>query len=445
MIQPCPPVRVLIALLALLPTLGWGATASIREMAQQGDRVTVRYDLAAAGPMTVRLVGSSDGGHTFAMRLRSVSGDVGTGVAPGPGKVIHWDTRGDYPEGIEHLDVVLDLVVEARAPDAPTYVVIPLHGKVGKEIRASVLGRCLAAALAQRPSAVVLEVDSPGGFLSELYQLLNLSLTWQREHPEQRVVVLVREQAMSAAAVLSTSVPEIYLLPGSAIGAAMAIHIDRNKVTAVQEKFSSAYRGKARAAAEAGGHDPLLVEAMIDPDLEVSASDGADGAVQLVKGAPPEGGRRLIGEGKLLTLTADEAVAVGLAAGVVNDYAELGGRLGHPEWREGSDAARQIVAAWKEEIQGVETDYHYLVETIKDGLSRLRQSSGTDYSAIEGNLWEVRDAVDELEQIAEDYPFMGPAVHNTFDIGTGEIKQQFDKAIGELKRYRVQRSRARRN
>ncbi|HSH71388.1 MAG TPA: hypothetical protein VK997_15810, partial [Deferrisomatales bacterium] len=163
------------------------------------------------------------------------------------------------------------------------------------------------------------------------------------------------------------------------------------------------------------------------------------------KGAPPEGGRRLIEEGKLLTLTADEAVSVGLAAAVVNGYAELGGRLRHPQWREGSDAARQIVAAWEEEIQGVETDYRYLVETIKDGLSRLRQSSGTDYSAIEGNLWEVRDAVDELEQIAQDYPFMGPAVHNTFEISTGEIKQQFDKAIGELKRYRVQRSRARRN
>ena len=53
--------------------------------------------------------------------------------------------------------------------------------------------------------------------------------------------------------------------------------------------------------------------------------------------------------------------------------------------------------------------------------------------------------MDELEQIAIDYPFMRPKVHNTFDISTGEIKQKFDKAIGELKRYRAKRSRARRN
>lgn len=435
-----PRLSLFLALLFTAPA--WAGPVTVLDLEQHGDRVTVRYDLLGDAPAAVALVASLDGGRTFPRRLRAVSGDVGPGVSPGSARTIHWDTRGDFPEGIADLDLTLDVVA---GPDGPAYLVVPLHGTVGREITAAVLGRCLDAALAQGPTAVVLEVNSPGGFLSELYRLLNLSLAWQRDHPDQRVVVLVREQAMSAAAVLSTSVPEIYLLPGSAIGAAMAIQVGRKAITAVQEKFSSAYRGKARAAAEAGGHDPLLVEAMIDPDLALGVADTPEGAVQLVKGAPPPGGRALIEGGKLLTLTADEAVRVGLARAVVADYGELGERLGHPGWREGGDAARRIVAAWQEEVERVQTDYTYLVEIIKDGLSRLRQSSGTDYAAIEGNLWEVRDAVDELEQIAADYPFMGPVVSRTFELSTGEIKQKFDQAIGKLNRYRVRRSRARRN
>ena len=60
--------------------------------------------------------------------------------------------------------------------------------------------------------------------------------------------------------------------------------LGNRRVTAVGEKFSSAYRGKARAAAQAGRHDPLLVEAMIDPDVEVSVARESDGTVHLLRG-----------------------------------------------------------------------------------------------------------------------------------------------------------------
>ncbi len=77
----------------------------------------VTYDLQAAGPCVVTLVGSDDGGLTFTLRVETVEGDVGPSVAPGSGKIIRWRVSSDHPAGLAGREILLDVVAEEAAPE----------------------------------------------------------------------------------------------------------------------------------------------------------------------------------------------------------------------------------------------------------------------------------------------------------------------------------------
>ena len=67
---------------------------------EQGDHgvITIFYDLVSTEPnavFAVTLDASQDGGETFAMKPRTMSGDVGFEVRPGPGKRIVWESAKD--------------------------------------------------------------------------------------------------------------------------------------------------------------------------------------------------------------------------------------------------------------------------------------------------------------------------------------------------------------
>jgi hypothetical protein len=59
--------------------------------------IRVVYDLAGAPGATfsVALEASNDGGQTFAVRPRALTGDVGANVSPGTGKAVVWDSTKD--------------------------------------------------------------------------------------------------------------------------------------------------------------------------------------------------------------------------------------------------------------------------------------------------------------------------------------------------------------
>ena len=62
--------------------------------------IRVVYDLAGAPGATfsVALEASNDGGQTFAIRPRALTGDVGANVSPGTGKAIVWDSTKDIED-----------------------------------------------------------------------------------------------------------------------------------------------------------------------------------------------------------------------------------------------------------------------------------------------------------------------------------------------------------
>lgn len=60
--------------------------------------VDVQFDLSGGGfqLLHLSLEASSDGGTTFTVPVRSVSGDVGAGITPGAGKMIVWNAGADW-------------------------------------------------------------------------------------------------------------------------------------------------------------------------------------------------------------------------------------------------------------------------------------------------------------------------------------------------------------
>lgn len=223
--------------------------------------------------------------------------------------------------------------------DKPTYYVIPLEGEVGKTLTAKFLKEALDDAAQRKPDVVILEVDSPGGLISEVAKLGELIQETQRE---MRLVVYVRE-AISAAAITSMAVREIHMQPGSTIGAATAWKVGEDGMPeAIAEKFQSYWRAAARSLTEVGGHEPLLAEAMIDASVQLYL-ETQNGKPKVLRG---DGNPVIIPKGKLLTLTAGEALRVGLADSVSDGYAELGKALGMENWVECKGLARDL-ARWQ--------------------------------------------------------------------------------------------------
>ena len=133
-------------------------------------------------------------------------------------------------------------------------------------------------------AAVVLELETPGGRVDAAERIANA--VGDSEIP---VYAFINRHAYSAGALIALATERVYMRPGSVIGAATPVVGSGEKAP---EKIVSAMRSQMRALAEARELDPRIAEAMVDEDIEI------DGVVE---------------EGKLLTLTTEEAVALGYA------------------------------------------------------------------------------------------------------------------------------------
>lgn len=209
----------------------------------------------------------------------------------------------------------------------PGYYPIPIVGEIGVDVEAKHLRVALADARKAKPDIVVLYIDSPGGSVEETGEIVALL----GEYKDMRIVACVR-QALSAAAIITMSCKEIFMLPGSTIGAAVPYEVSEDgKIQPIEAKLKSAIHAQFRTAAELGGHDPLLVEAMVDPEVQVvlTESEGAGKRVLAQAGD----GKIIKAKGKILTLTPNEAAECGLSLGTVQTMETLNEVIGIDSWR----------------------------------------------------------------------------------------------------------------
>lgn len=178
--------------------------------------------------------------------------------------------------------------------------------------------RGLHEAVEKKAAAVVLDLDTNGGRVDATEQIIRLL-----ERAPVKTYTFVNAKAYSAGAFIACATDEIYMAPGSVIGAATPVMMipgtgAQELPKSYEEKISSALRALIRATAQEKGHNPDVFEAMVDADKELVI----DGEVISPKG-------------KLLTLTNEEAAREFedppgplLSAGTVRTIEELLAKAG---------------------------------------------------------------------------------------------------------------------
>ncbi|MBI2193795.1 MAG: hypothetical protein HYU36_17605, partial [Planctomycetes bacterium] len=140
-----------------------------------------------------------------------------------------------------------------------------------------------------------------------------------------RVVAFIRDKGYAAAVPIALACPEIVMKRGATLGNA---GLDTD-----DEKRLSPLRARVSGYARSHGRPQRVAEAMVDPGLcvlEVKTSEGmryfTPQEMQALTGeqqADARVQRTLVEQGRILTLSAEEAVAVGLARKVVAGRPEL--------------------------------------------------------------------------------------------------------------------------
>lgn len=174
-------------------------------------------------------------------------------------------------------------------------------------------------------AAIILDIDTFGGRVDAAVQIRDALLA-----AKVPTIAFIDRRAISAGALIAYATDTIVFAPGSSMGAATPIEMRGGEAEAVDEKFVSYMRAEMRATAEAKGRRGDIAEAMVDRTLAVEG---------------------VIEAGKLLTVTTDTALALGLADGSAQSMVELLEAVGL------SRAERESVEPnWAEEIARIVTD-----------------------------------------------------------------------------------------
>jgi membrane-bound serine protease (ClpP class) len=182
------------------------------------------------------------------------------------------------------LATTLACAADSAAPEpGSTVYLIPVTGVIELGL-APFVERSLHEAESAGAVAAVLELETPGGRVDAAQRVVNAV-----EDADIPVYAFVNRRAFSAGAMIALATDAVYMRPGGVMGAATPVTGQGEKAP---EKIVSAMRSEMRALAERRGLDPRIAEAMVDESIEV------DGVVEA---------------GKLLSLTTEEAEAVGFA------------------------------------------------------------------------------------------------------------------------------------
>ena len=184
-------------------------------------------------------------------------------------------------------------LLETGAATTKVYKV-PIEDVVEKGLYAF-LQRSFAEAEEAGAKAIILEIDTPGGFTDAAGKIAKLM-----DETDLKVIAYINDNALSAGAYLALHADEIYMSPNGLIGAAQVIDSAGN---AADVKAHSAWVAEMINAAKSSNRKTLYAEAMAEPKIDLP--------------------KYRAGVGDLLTLTADEAKEVGYSEGTVASFKEL--------------------------------------------------------------------------------------------------------------------------
>jgi membrane-bound serine protease (ClpP class) len=199
---------------------------------------------------------------------------------------------------------------QIRKIDGATVCVIPVNGEIGRRTVRTVRAG-LDAARGARADAIILEMDSFGGRVTDIVKVVDAM-----KGVDVPSYAFVSDAAISGAVLIALSTDEIYMTPRGLIGHSLP-SISGSEEVAPGTKAGSDVRAMLEslmvATAQGKGHNGELVKCMISPERQYILGD-----------------KVLCAKGDLLTLTTQEATMSDpgtgeplLAAGIVSSIDEL--------------------------------------------------------------------------------------------------------------------------
>jgi len=174
----------------------------------------------------------------------------------------------------------------------PVYV-IPVTGTIDLGL-ASFVRRAVGEAQERGAAAIIVRINTFGGRVDAATEIRDILIG-----SNIYTAALILERAWSAGALIALAADGIWMAPGATMGAAEPRPAD--------EKAISALRAEFEGIAQRTGRDPRIAAAMVDADVEIPG---------------------LSERGKILTLTAEDALRLGYAEGIARSVGDVLNDLG---------------------------------------------------------------------------------------------------------------------
>lgn len=191
------------------------------------------------------------------------------------------------------MSMILSFASTAKA-DRDFVYVVPLEETVEKGLSAF-LKRAIHTAEEEGAKAIIFEINTPGGAVDAASEIGNLLAKAEIE-----TVAYINNRALSAGAYISLYMDHIYMVPNATMGSAAIIDQSGN---AADEKAQSYWLAEIENAAKHNNREPKYALAMADKSIEISELGDNDE--------------------ELLTLTANQALEVGYAEGIITSIDEV--------------------------------------------------------------------------------------------------------------------------
>lgn len=213
-------------------------------------------------------------------------------------------------------------------------LLLPIHGPID-QFQSVLVQRAVERVLREEFEYLILDIDTFGGRVDSALEIASTlggaegvtTIAYVGNTPRGRGV------SWSAGALISFACNDIYLAPGTSIGAATPVLQGPEGQEQASEKTVSAVRGQMAALAERNGHPPAVARAMVDASIVLTAVE-VEGKLQLLsetelaalesEDTVEIGHRETVSEeGKLLTLTAGQMERYGISRGSPSSREEL--------------------------------------------------------------------------------------------------------------------------
>ncbi|RMH25512.1 MAG: hypothetical protein D6692_11175 [Planctomycetota bacterium] len=238
---------------------------------------------------------------------------------------------------------------------------VPMNGTFGQDIYPLGIYESLKWAKEAGVTDIVFRMNSGGG---EVWAAMEIVEIMDQFAGDFRYHALI-EHAISATIWPAFNCDTITMTPGATFGGAVAYRMNGSGSAEVDKKMNSIWAAKLAASAEAHGHSPYLVHAMIVSDNAVYAVRRG-GEWVLTDEVPPESDYDTIDSpDEVLTLTAEQAAKYGIAMQLndrrIETWTEAQGII---DWDNAGEIGNQLTGKANAECKDLRNDIMGVIQSF---------------------------------------------------------------------------------